>query len=137
MICIPTAHPQNASGDREIVKEADVVVAIDCRDLASLLDGYTEQKEGVGSGRQRPGRKVIDMSLNDMSPSSWSYMRGPAPLVDVQINCDPLLGMQQLNDVIRQRLEKDEGAERQGRTAPQGRVGASQSRPRPPGRQCA
>ena len=44
MMCMPTAHPQNSSGDREIVKEADVVMAIDCRDLASLLDSYTEHK---------------------------------------------------------------------------------------------
>ena len=110
MICLPTAHPQNASGDREIVKEADLVMAIDCRDLSSLLDSYTEHKENVGSGRLRPGRKVIDMSLNDMTPSSWSYLRGPQPLVDVQINCDPILGMQQLNAAIRQRLEKDSAA---------------------------
>src|SRR5262249_36592448 len=90
IIAFPTAHLQRASGDRGIVKEADVVMAIDCRDLSSLLDSYTERKENVGSGRLRPGRKVIDMSFNDMSPSSWSYLRGPAPLVDVQINCDPL-----------------------------------------------
>jgi acetolactate synthase-1/2/3 large subunit len=110
MMAMPTAHPQNSSGDREIVKEADVVFAIDVRDMASLLDSYTEHKENVGSGRLRPGRKVIDMSLNDMSPSSWSYLRGPAPLVDVQINCDPILGMQQLAAVIKRRLEKDAGA---------------------------
>src|SRR5262249_54234041 len=42
--------------------------------------------------------------------SSWSYYRGPAPLVDVQINCDPLYGLQQLNTVIKQRLEKDAAA---------------------------
>ena len=110
IIAFPTAHPQSVSGDREIVKEADVVMAIDCRDLSSLLDSYTERKENVGSGRLRAGRKVIDMSFNDLSPSSWSYLRGPAPLVDVQINCDPLFGMQQLSALIRQRLEKDAGA---------------------------
>jgi acetolactate synthase-1/2/3 large subunit len=110
MVCFPTAHPQNASGDRAVVTDADVVMAIDCRDLSSLLDSYTEAKENVGSGRLRPGRKVIDMSLNEMAPSSWSYLRGPQPLVDVQINCDPILGMRQLADVIRQRLGKDADA---------------------------
>jgi thiamine pyrophosphate-dependent acetolactate synthase large subunit-like protein len=110
IIAFPTAHPQNASGDREIVKETDVVMAIDCRDLSSLLDSYTERSDNVGSGRLRPGRTVIDMSLNDMTPTSWSYMRGAAPLVDVQINCDPLFGLQQLNEVIRKRLAKDSGA---------------------------
>src|SRR5690606_30657181 len=76
IVAFPTMHPLNLSGDRTIVKEADVVLAIDCRDLSSLLDGYTSKKEGIGSGRQREGRKVIDMSLNDMTPLSWSHMRG-------------------------------------------------------------
>ena len=110
IVCFPTAHPQSCSGDREAVKEADVVMAIDCRDLASLLDSYTELSKNVGSGRFKEGRKVIDMSLNDMTPSKWSYMRGPAPLVDVQINCEPLFGLQQLVEVIKQRLAKDPGA---------------------------
>ena len=136
IIAFPTAHPQNASGDREIVKETDVVMAIDCRDLSSLLDSYTERSENVGSGRLREGRKVIDMSLNDMTPTSWSYMRGPAPLVDVQVNCEPLLGLQQLNDVIRKRLAKDFRRERQGRAAPQARNRAARDRPCASGREC-
>jgi acetolactate synthase-1/2/3 large subunit len=111
MVCMPTAHPQNASGDRTIVTQADVVMAIDCRDTASLLDSYTEHKENVGSGQLRPGRKVIDMSLNDMAPSSWSYYRGPQPLVDVQLNCDPILGIRQLTAVIEKRLAGDSRAQ--------------------------
>ncbi|MGE3712004.1 MAG: thiamine pyrophosphate-binding protein [Hyphomicrobiaceae bacterium] len=111
MVCMPTAHAQNVSGDREIVTQADVVMAIDCRDLASLLDSYTETKENVGSGRLRAGRKVIDMSLNDMSPSSWSYLRGPQPLVDVQLNCDPILGLTQLTEIVRRRMANDKRAQ--------------------------
>lgn len=110
VICLPTAHPQNASGNRKVVADADLVFGIDCRDLSSMLDSYTEQKEEVGSGRARPGRTVIDMSLNEMAPSSWSYFRGPQPLVDVQVNCDPILGMQQLAEVIKQRLANNQKA---------------------------
>ena len=69
LVAFPTSHPQNLSGDRSLLKEADAVLAIDCRDVASLLDGYPGDKEDVGSGRERPGRKVIDMSLNDMAMS--------------------------------------------------------------------
>jgi acetolactate synthase-1/2/3 large subunit len=111
MVCMATAHPQNASGDRSIVTEADLVMAIDCRDLSSLLDSYTEHKENVGTGRLRAGRKVIDMSLNEMAPSSWSHFRGPQPLVDVQLNCDPLLGVRQLTEVVRQRLANDKATQ--------------------------
>ena len=86
-------------------------------------------------GALRAGRKVIDMSFNDLSPSSWSYLRGPAPLVDVQINCDPLFGMQQLNAVIRERLEKDAGArakveERKQARAPSATRRCARARPR-------
>ncbi len=111
VVCMPTAHEQNVSGDRKIVTEADLILAVDCRDVASLLDSYTEHKENVGSGQLRPGRKVIDMSMNELAPSSWSYYRGPQALVDVQLNCDAILGLKQLTDVIRKRLKKDDKAQ--------------------------
>jgi acetolactate synthase I/II/III large subunit len=110
MVAFPTTHPQNLSGDRAAVKQADAILAIDCRDIASLLDAYTGKKKEVGSGQQKAGRKIIDMSLNDMSPSSWSYLKGPQPMVDVQLACDPILGMRQLAEAVRQRLEKDDKA---------------------------
>jgi cold shock CspA family protein len=60
----------------------------------------------VGSGQLKPGRTVIDMSLNALSPSSWSYLRGAQPLIDVRLACDPILGMRQLAHVIRQQLAR-------------------------------
>ncbi len=107
LVAFPTNHPQNLSGDRGLLKEADAVLAIDCRDVASLLDGYPGDKEHVGSGRERAGRKVIDMSLNDMAMSSWSHLKGPLPLIDVQLSCEPLLGMRQLADTVRKHLSAD------------------------------
>jgi acetolactate synthase-1/2/3 large subunit len=110
LVAFPTGHPQNLSGDRAAIKDADAVLAIDCRDVSSLLDGYTGEKKEVGSGREKAGRKVIDMSLNDVSMSSWSYLKGPQPLVDVQLTCEPLLGMRQLAQAIKARLQNDAGA---------------------------
>jgi acetolactate synthase-1/2/3 large subunit len=110
MVCFPTAHPQSLNGDRGVVKEADAILAIDCRDLSSLVDDYTDKKRDVGSGQLKPGRTVIDMSLNALSPSSWSYLRGAQPLIDVRLACDPILGMRQLAHVIRQQLAKDDQA---------------------------
>ena len=107
MVAFPTKHPQNLGGDRALLKDADTIVAIDCRDVSSLLDGYTGEKKEVGIGREKAGRKVIDMSLNDVSLSSWSQLKGPQPLIDVQLTCDPLLGMRQLADVVKKRLADD------------------------------
>ena len=107
LVAFPTKHPQNLSGDRAILKDADAILAIDCRDVSSLLDGYTGEKKEVGSGREKPGRKVIDMSLNDVSVTSWSYLKGPQPLIDVQLTCEPLFGLGQLVDLAKQRLAND------------------------------
>lgn len=109
VIAFPTAHPQSLSGDRGVVKEADLVLAIDCRDLSSLLDAYTEKKSEVGTVRDGR-RKVIDMSLNDMAWTSWSYLEGTQAPVDVQISCDPLLGMKQFADAVKRRLQNDAAA---------------------------
>ena len=107
LVAFPTDHPQNLSGDRGLLKEADAVLAIDCRDVASLLDNYTSKKAEVGASRHRPGRSVIDMSLNDMAVTSWSYLKGPLPPIDVQLACEPLGGMRQLADAVRKRLAAD------------------------------
>jgi thiamine pyrophosphate-dependent acetolactate synthase large subunit-like protein len=106
-VALATKHPQNLSGDRAAIKDADVVLAIDCRDVASLLGGYTEHKKEAGNAPGGAARKVIDMSLNDMVPSSWSYFQGALPAVDVQLTCEPLIGMRQLADMIRRRLVDD------------------------------
>lgn len=110
MVCFPTGHDQNLSGDREILKEADVVLAIDCRDVSSLLDGYTGEKAEVGEGRSGAARTVIDLSMNDIAQSSWSYFDGAQPPVDLQISCDPLFGLAQLVDVVKGKLAKDGAA---------------------------
>jgi acetolactate synthase-1/2/3 large subunit len=76
--------------------------------VSSLLDGYPGDKKDVGSGQDKPGRKVMDMSLNDVAMSSWSLLKGPQPFVDVQLTCEPLLGMRQLADVVKKKLASDE-----------------------------
>ena len=107
MVCFPTGHDQNLSGDRAIVKETDAILAIDCRDVASMLDGYTGEKAEVGSGRSDANRTVIDLSMNDIAQSSWSYFDGAQPPVDLQISCEPLFGLTQLVDVVKRKLAAD------------------------------
>jgi thiamine pyrophosphate-dependent acetolactate synthase large subunit-like protein len=113
LVTFPTNHPQNLGGDRALLSQADAILAIDCRDVASLIAGYTTHRtdavtDQVRAERGASRRKVIDMSLNDMSPSSWSYLKGPLAPIDLQLACDPLLGMRQLADVLRRRLSADE-----------------------------
>jgi len=110
MVCFPTGHDQNLSGDRNIIKEADVILAIDCRDVASLLDGYTGEKAEVGAGRSKTDRTVIDLSMNDIAQSSWSYFDGAQPPVDMQISCAPLFGLTQLVETVKGKLSAGSAA---------------------------
>ena len=115
MVAFPTGHPQNLSGERKLVNEADVVLAIDCRDLASLLNGYTNDRAEVAQGRGKTGRTVIDLSLNEMAPTSWSYLSSSQAPIDVQLSADPLFGTKQLADAVRQQLQSNEALQAQAK----------------------
>lgn len=108
-VAFPTDHELNVCGDRTVVKEADVVIAIDCRDVSSLLDGYTHDTRLVGAGSVRDGLTVISMSLYDLVPNSWSYINGRNAPIDILLQCDPLLGSKTLTDLIREKAAGIQG----------------------------
>jgi acetolactate synthase-1/2/3 large subunit len=90
--CMATDHPQNLSGDGEIQKNADLILAIDCVDTDNTV------------GKPRAGKRSIDMSFNTLFPSNWSNYGGPLPAIDLQIPCVALSGIAQLNAALRARL---------------------------------
>ena len=90
--CMATDHPQNLSGDGDISKTADLILAIDCVDTDNTV------------GKPRAGKRTIDLSVNTMFPSNWSNYGGPLPSIDLQVPCAPLSGIAQLNAALRARL---------------------------------
>ena len=64
----------------------------------------------MGSGQLEPGRTVIDMSLNDLSPGFLVLSQGRPAAGGRTARLDPILGMRQLADVVRQRLAQDDQA---------------------------
>ena len=99
VVCMPNMHPQNINGDPTIRKESDLVIAIDCVDTSTVLDAHNKNIRG------REGQKVIEMSLENLNPNSWSNAGGPQAAVDLQIDCEPLHGMGQLIAALKTRLE--------------------------------
>ncbi|GAA2079861.1 thiamine pyrophosphate-binding protein [Actinomadura alba] len=134
---LPTAHPQNCTGDRSVIDEADVVLAVDVVDLAAVLrpaagDGRGRAASGSGQGpagsgdgrgpagapRQRApagvadGPVVIDLSHGDLGLRSWSNaFAAPLPR-DVQLLSDPLLGLRLLHDALADRVDRRAAAAR-------------------------
>ena len=75
-----------------------------------MLGGYSGGKREVSGSLAAAGRRVIDLSLNDLAQSSWSYFDGAQPPVDVQISAEPLFGLTQLVAALKARLKGDAAA---------------------------
>ena len=113
VVGMPTAHPQNLSGDSAIRSDADVMLAIDSQDTAALLGSYSSgRSQYLDKGGDATAPKVIDLSLNDMFQNIWSNTDGGLPAVDVQISAEPLFGQGQLVSAVRKRVDGDPAAQK-------------------------
>jgi acetolactate synthase-1/2/3 large subunit len=104
IVAFPTAHRQNATGDAELLRDADVVLAVDVVDLPALL-----ARKGRGARDTTdtavPDAAVIDLSYGDLGLRSWSNAFAvPVPRT-VQLLADPLLGLAQLTAAVRKRMD--------------------------------
>ena len=102
VVAFPTAHRQNATGDADLLREADVVLAVDVVDLPALL-----RRRGRGRGDEQPlpDAAVVDLSSGDLGLRSWSNaFTTPVPRT-VQLLADPLVGLAQLTAAVRRLLD--------------------------------
>ena len=102
VVAFPTAHRQNATGDGDLLRDADVVVAVDVVDLPALM---RRRGRGRGDDSPLPDAAVVDLSSGDLGLRSWSNaFATPVPRT-VQLLADPLLGLEQLTAAVRRRLD--------------------------------
>lgn len=90
VVCMPTNHPQNLNGDGKIRGEADLILVIDCVDTTTAANAHNNNVRG------RDGQSIIEMTLENLCPSSWSNAGGPQAAIDLVLECDPHEGMRQL-----------------------------------------
>ena len=113
IVCFPTSHPQCLTGgfgptrETEILGQSDCVLGIDCHDLTGLLGGYSGAR-GTAASDAGAGRKVIDLSLNEMKFEHWSHVGGGLVPYDVQLLADPLHGLGQLVAELKRRAAGDD-----------------------------
>ncbi|MBM3486446.1 MAG: hypothetical protein FJX67_07400 [Alphaproteobacteria bacterium] len=108
---LPTDHRQNLSGDAKILGESDIVIAFDVQDLNNLVGAYSTKRSriaGEGGAVTRP--TIVDVSMNEFATSAWSGYGGPMPPVDIQLNCEPALGLALLLRAVEDRIARDPGA---------------------------
>jgi thiamine pyrophosphate-dependent acetolactate synthase large subunit-like protein len=105
VVAFPTRHPQNATGDKDLLREADVVLAVDVVDLPALLVARGRGPRGDRPAEHREPPAVVDLSYGDLGLRSWSNAFA-APLErTVQLLADPLLGLAQLTAAVRRRVD--------------------------------
>ena len=112
VVAFPTAHPQNATGDRDLLRDADVLLAVDVVDLPALL-----VERGHGARDRQPDAPsrppaVLDLSHGDLGLRSWSNALSAPVGRTVQLLADPLLGLTQLTAALRQRVDEADAAPR-------------------------
>jgi thiamine pyrophosphate-dependent acetolactate synthase large subunit-like protein len=105
VVAFPTAHPQNATGDGALLREADVVLAVDVVDLPALLVERGRGERGAEPAEHPEPPAVLDLSYGDLGLRSWSNAFATPLERTVQLLADPLLGLSQLTAAVRARLD--------------------------------
>ncbi|MQA93476.1 MAG: thiamine pyrophosphate-binding protein [Streptosporangiales bacterium] len=113
-VCFPTAHPQNLSGDPAVLETADAVLAVDLADLRAVRP-VTSSREPGAAGTASTGRRLVAITLDPLTPSSWSHA-GQAPVpIDVPLLAEPVTGLRQLRDAVAGLIEAEAPARRRDR----------------------
>ncbi|MDQ3530329.1 MAG: thiamine pyrophosphate-binding protein [Actinomycetota bacterium] len=99
-VVFPTAHPQNLTGDASVLQEADVILAVDVRDVAAALGRGRDRSRSATEVGATAGPEIIDLSLNQLAVRSWSHAGGAPVPTDVALLADPRHGVDQLLDAL-------------------------------------
>jgi len=100
----PNTHPLDLTGS-DVLLEADLVLALDVKDLQSpltRLDRATRRTQSI----LPEGCQVVDISLRDLNIKAWSQGFEKLPEADVFLAADSCLTLSQLNEVCRDLLAK-------------------------------
>ena len=102
-LCFPTNHPLNLTGAEELIESADLVLALDVRDLHGALSRVDRVSRRTQS-RVRSGCRVAEAGLGDLGIRSWSQEFQRLQPVDLSVLCDAGLAVEALTRCCRQKL---------------------------------
>jgi thiamine pyrophosphate-dependent acetolactate synthase large subunit-like protein len=103
----PNIHPLNITqGEREYLQKADVILALDVKDLYGSLSTF-ERTTRVPSYIVNPSCKIIHISMNDILVRSWAGDYQCLPTVDVPITAETSVAVPELIHLCRQILGSD------------------------------
>jgi len=103
----PNTHPMDVAGGQEdLLRKADVILALDVQDLygsLTSLDRATRVTQYVTS----PQARIIQISMNEMRVRSWASDFQCLQAVDVPICADTAVALPTLTDLCGQMIDGD------------------------------
>lgn len=111
----PTTHPLNVSGvSSELIAQADLIVALDVKDLAGPLTTVNPVTRRTGYITRRDCR-IVEIGLRDLNISKWSDEFQQLVPVDLQIIANTAAALPELLTRVQQRLHASPGARERAR----------------------
>ena len=100
----PTTHPLDVTdGARDLLKQADVILALDVADLYGSLTTVSKQTRACEYVTS-PGVKLISISMNDMLVHSWAGDYHALQALDLPICADTAVAVPELTRLCRDLL---------------------------------
>ena len=105
--CFPNTHSLDLSGaKREMIREADVVLALDVQDFLGTLAEVDRTTREVRPVSDRPAT-IIGISLNDYAIRSWAQTYLSLVPLDLPITADAGVVLPLLVNLVEERLKRD------------------------------
>ncbi len=103
----PTTHPLDATdGARDLLKQADVILALDVADLYGSLTTVSKQTRACEYVTS-PGVKLISISMNDMLVHSWAGDYHALQALDLPMSADTAVAVPEVTRLCRDLLGSD------------------------------
>jgi acetolactate synthase-1/2/3 large subunit len=103
----PTTHPLDATdGARELLKQADVILALDVADLYGSLTTVSKQTRACEYVTS-PGVKLVSISMHDMLVHSWAGDYHALQALDLPMCADTAVAVPELTRLCRELLGGD------------------------------
>src|SRR5262245_33307026 len=102
--CFPNTHPLELSAaKKEMIREADVILALDVQDFLGTLGEVDRTTREVKPVSDRPAT-IIGISLNDYALRSWAQTYLSLVPLDIPIDEDASVALSTLVDVVEGRI---------------------------------
>ncbi|MGC2133722.1 MAG: thiamine pyrophosphate-binding protein [Xanthobacteraceae bacterium] len=102
----PNRHPLNLSCEKEVFRDADLILMLDVRDWEKSTH-YVDRSKREVVPHYGPDCQMIDIGFGEINLSKWSMDYGRMPECSQRVLGDTLTAVPELTRLCRERIAKD------------------------------